>query len=462
MPVASQDPLRLLGHAAAGLRIDNLPPEVLQRAKQRVLDTLGCLVAGYDAGIADAIRSYVRAQGGKRVATLLPGGEKTTAALAGLAHATYIYGLELSDAAPRGTVHPGCEIISMALAVAEQCGCGGEAILPAVVAGYEIEIRFGYALHPSAYYRGWSTPGLFGPIGPAITAGHILGLDGTGLDNATGIALNLAPCATGRTSQASTAKWLIGGHACATGYLAAEMAMRGVKGMRDVVRGWMPVLSDKYFPERLTEGIAPDGTFTQWELLSGVVTKYYAAVGPLASAIEAAFELIRKHDIEAGDVEEIHAECMHRTAIFNTVHPDSDVSARGSLPYCLAVAICTRDPAQLLGPAYQSHALRDPAFSAMADRVRITENEDYERQYPARSLARITITLRGGVKHSMEIDRSEIGRYLRPTDADIEEKFRLIAAPVLGEAKTRKVVQLVQSMETLPNLSELMDALKPK
>ena len=34
-----------------------------------------------------------------------------------LAHAAYIFGLELSDAAPRGTVHPGCEIVSATLAI---------------------------------------------------------------------------------------------------------------------------------------------------------------------------------------------------------------------------------------------------------------------------------------------------------------------------------------------------------
>jgi len=113
------DPLALLGLAAASLRIETLPAEVVQRSKQRVLDTIGCLIAGYHAGIADAIRSYVLAQGGAPEATLLPGGQKTTVALAGLAHATYIHGLELSDAAPRATVHPGKEIIPAALALAE-------------------------------------------------------------------------------------------------------------------------------------------------------------------------------------------------------------------------------------------------------------------------------------------------------------------------------------------------------
>jgi 2-methylcitrate dehydratase PrpD len=57
----------------------------------------------------------------------------------------------LPDAAQRGTVHPGCEIVSVALAVAERAELGGAALLPAVVAGYETEIRFGRAIHPQAF-----------------------------------------------------------------------------------------------------------------------------------------------------------------------------------------------------------------------------------------------------------------------------------------------------------------------
>jgi 2-methylcitrate dehydratase PrpD len=461
MPDAlAPDALQILGRAAANLRLTDLPPEALQRSKQRLLDTLACLVAGYNEGVADEIRDYVRAQRSAGEATLLPGGEKTTAALAALAHAAYIFGLELADAAPRGTVHPGSEIVSIALAVAEQQGLGGAAILPALVAGYEIEIRFGRALHPSAFYKGWSTIGLLAVIGPAVTAGHLLGLDAQRMENAIAIALQLSPAATGRANQPGSVKWVLGGHACATALLAAEMAARGTTGSR-AVDAWLKIISEDAHPERLTEGIAPDGTFTQWELLSGVVTKYYAAPGPLAAPIEAMFALVVQHDIEPDAVEEIHAECTVRTAIFKEPHPSNGLAARGSLPYCLAVALCTRDPALLLGPGYRDEMLNDPALRAMAARVRVTASDHYESQYPARSLARISVKLRNGKTHSLEVDRSEIGRYLTPTDADIEAKFRMIAAPVLGEKKTRKVVELALAMENVEDLGELMKALQP-
>jgi len=453
------DTLQQLGRAAAGLRLTDLPAEGLQRAKQRVLDTLGCLVMGYHDGISSEIRDYVQAQGGRAEATLLPRGEKTTAALAGLAHAAYIFGLELSDAAPRGTVHPGSEIVSIALAVAERERLSGAAIIPALVAGYEIEIRFGRALHPSAFYKGWSTIGLLGILGPTVTSGHLLGLDAERMANAIGIALHLAPATTGRANQPGSVKWLVGGHACATGLLAAEMARRGTTGSR-AVDAWLKVISDDAHPQRLLEGIDADGRFTQWELLSGVVTKYYAAPGPIATPIEAMFMLLEKHAIRADDIERIDADCTRRTAIFSQPNPSDELEARGSLPHCLALAVCKRDPALLLGPGYREPMIQDPAIRAMAAKVRITANEAYESQYPARSLARITLHLRDGKSVSLEADRSEIRRYLEPTDADIEAKFRLIAQPVLGEQKTKRIVDIAFGLERAGDTRELMQAMQ--
>ena len=461
----SKDPkgetLIRLGRAAAGLQKQTLPAEVQMRAKQRVLDTLGCLVAGYNCGISDSIRSYVFAHGGSPDATLLPGGEKTSVALVALAHATYIHGLELSDAAPRGTVHPGNEIVPVALAMAERLKLGGREMIAAVTAGYEMEIRFGRSLFTSAFYRGWWTPGLFGPIGAAVTAASMLGLDATGMENTLGIVVNMLPTNMALANEeGESVKWLMGGQASQTGVMVAEMAARGVKGMRDVVSGFLPVIADQTYPERLLEGITDDDKFTIWEVALGIVTKHYATVGPLTSALDATFDLIAEHGITNDDIVELEANCMRRTAIFNTRHPANEIAARASLPYCLGVAMVTRDPAQILGPCFTTQMLNDPTIAAAADKVRITENEEYERLYPAQSLARVTITLKNGKKVSAEVDRSARGRYLTPTDADIEKKFRAIATSVLGSAKTDKVVQLVQHLEDVTDVTELVEALK--
>ncbi|MEI8035990.1 MAG: MmgE/PrpD family protein [Betaproteobacteria bacterium] len=454
--------LKTLAQASAALYTQTLPAEILWRAKQRVLDTLGCLVAGYEAGISSQIRDYVLSQGGKAESTLLPNGEKTTTALVALAHATYIFGLELADAAPRGTVHPGCEIVSVAMALAERQGSSGLALLAAIVAGYEVEIRFGRALHPHAFYKGWSTIGLLGAIGPAVTSAMLLKQDSDGIERTLGSVLSLLPAATGRVSQAGSVKWLVGGHACATGLMAAEMAGRGTQGSAQALNIWLPVISEKNAPERLTEGIDANGHFTQWELLSGVLTKYYATVGPIAAPLDAVFSLMKTHPIKAQDIKAIRINCTKRTAIFNNPAPDSDHTARASLPYCVAVAICTQDPAQLLGPAYEPSRLQDPTLLRMAQRVLISENEDYENQYPAHSLCNVSIQLQDDCEFSIEVDRTQNPRYLKPSDEDIEAKFRLIATPSLGTEKTERIIQLVKNLDALDNVQSIMEALRPE
>jgi 2-methylcitrate dehydratase PrpD len=314
---------------------------------------------------------------------------------------------------------------------------------------------------PSAFYRGWWTPGLWGGIGSAVTAAHLMQLNAVQMDNTLGIAVNMLPTAMIRANEeGETIKWLLGGQACAAGVLAAEMAARGVKGMRDVIGGFLPVIADKTLPERLTEGITDEGKFTFWEVAEGIVTKHYATVGPLFASLDAMFDLIAEHKLKADDVTAICVDAMKRTAVFNTVHPENDVAARGSLPFCLAVALHQQNPATLLGPAFRTEVLRDAAVRATASKVTIIENDDYERQYPARSLARLTLTLKNGKTVSAEVDRSERGRYLTPTDADIEGKTRLLSEPVLGKAKTDKLIELGRRFESLPDMKDLIDVLR--
>ena len=79
--------------------------------------------------------------------------------MAAFVHAACIHGLELSDVAPRGTVHPGNEIIPCALAIAERDHLPGKAVMAAIAAGYETEIRIGRSLFgPSGVHQAARPP----------------------------------------------------------------------------------------------------------------------------------------------------------------------------------------------------------------------------------------------------------------------------------------------------------------
>ena len=56
----------------------------------------------------------------------------------------------------------------------------------------------------------------------------------------------------------------------------------------------------------------------------------------------------------------------------------------------------------------------------------------------ARYLVRVTLRLRNSALYSREGYRGARNRHLTPMEQDIEEKFRLIATPVLGESNVDK------------------------
>lgn len=456
----STDPADALAAAAACLAYESLPEPVIRRAKQRILDLLGCLVAGYDTSLMAAPRRYAAACGGAPEATLLPGGEKTSAGLAALVHAMFICGPDLSDLAPRATCHPGDEIIPAALAMAEKHRTGGRALITAVVAAYEAEIRFGRSVFPGASYAGWWTPALFGTIGAAVAGAHLLGLDDAGMRDTIGIAANLAPTAMARANaEGSPAKLLMTGQACAAGLLAAEMSYQGMQGMRDVTGGWLSVISGNCVSDRLAEGIGPDCSFTDWEIL-GVLTRYYGTAGPLTPVLDAAFGLIGDHDLHSGEIVAIEVDATPRTARFDSSRPTTEIAARSSLQFCLALAFVTRDPGQLLGPGFHPANLRDPSLLRLADKISISRNDSYERQYPVRSLAQVVVHCRDGQVYSKECDRNENPRYMTPADADIEHKFRSVATPALGAPAADRVVALVARLEHLQDTGEILAALR--
>ena len=113
-------------------------------ARLHILDTLASIVACRDLAPARLARDFAIAQSGdarRSAATIL--GTTATAALgdAAFASAMAAHGAEINDFIPSAFVQPGPAVVSVALALAEQRGLSGEAVLRAVIIGYEHRSR---------------------------------------------------------------------------------------------------------------------------------------------------------------------------------------------------------------------------------------------------------------------------------------------------------------------------------
>ncbi len=154
-----------------------LPEDVIEWARQGVLDWLGVALAGAEDELTLALRDEAREEGGRPVATVLYHGDKTSPMLAALVNASMADALDFSDANPNMHGHTTPAIVAAALALAETKDASGRVLLEAIVAGIEAACRVGLLAH------GWLHPGGFHPtgttvvFGAAAAAAHLLGLD---------------------------------------------------------------------------------------------------------------------------------------------------------------------------------------------------------------------------------------------------------------------------------------------
>src|SRR5688500_18849174 len=112
---------------------------------------------------------------------------------AAMLNGTLAHSLDFDDTHGAASLHPSAPIVPAAFAAAEMAGADGRAVIAAIVAGYETQIRLSLALDPRAHYdRGFHPTATCGAFGAADAAGRLLGLDAAGIANAFGIVLSMS------------------------------------------------------------------------------------------------------------------------------------------------------------------------------------------------------------------------------------------------------------------------------
>src|SRR5919197_3737068 len=183
-----------LARYAATCRYEDFPPDVIERAKQCITDTVAVVMFGYDLPWSRMIVAFAEKNGaGGQSRILGRGAGRVHAPAAALANGALAHAFEMDNLTwPSTGVHPGATLLASALALAQERGIGGRDLIAAFVAGAEVMIRIGRATKHSNEGRGFHAPGTTGPFGAAIACGRLMNLDGERMRNALGIAGSLA------------------------------------------------------------------------------------------------------------------------------------------------------------------------------------------------------------------------------------------------------------------------------
>ena len=425
---AGHDTERLAAYAAA-LRYEDLPPAVVQRAKDTMCDTVGAIVYGADLPWSQMIIAQARqASAPGRCSIFGTGGDPVRATAAALANGAMTHAFELDNLTkPDSGSHPGATVFTAALALAQERGHSGRELLTAFVAGTEIMIRIGHATRHSNEARGFHAPGTTGPFGAAAACGRLMGFDAGRMTNALGIA---GSCAGGllefaHAGNGAMVKRLHMGRAAEGGVLAANLAAMGFTGPTSVLEGhygFLRVFCNEFDTPELTRGLG-----TEFFTLDTMIKRYACHI-TAHNPVEATLGLRDEYGFAAADVAAIVIAGNERMATTNNIPAPADMMlAQYSIPFSVALAL-HRDPVD--PRSFDETAVRDPAILDLASRVQMTAVPGQDR----RNLAvTVTVRLRDGRELSRQVTSFK-GTPERPlAREELREKFLLLTRRLPGD-----------------------------
>jgi 2-methylcitrate dehydratase PrpD len=448
-----------LGAYAAGLRYADLPPAVAAKAKECVLDALGCCLLGMTQPWTRMVLEMVMEQGGAPQASVLGTAHRTSASQAALVTATAGHGFELDDIHVQAHLHPGSLTVPVALAVGEMRGnLSGRDFLAAVVAGYEVALRVGLAATGSHFLRGYHFQGTCGAFGAAATAAHVLGLDAERTRHALGVAGSQA-AGLMAAQEGAMAKRMHGGRAAQSGVYSALLAARGFTGIPNVLEapygGFLSAFTDTAQPSHLTEGYG-----ARWEILK-VGYKPYASAASTHTALYSLYSIMKENGLKAGDIGEIHLHCSSmavKHCAWDYV-PQGVTSAQMSLYYTLAAM--AHDGEVLTGQFAESR-LSDPQLLAFMRRIRIEADPQYDKGGDlTRHQSRMAVTTTDGRRFEKDAPLRKGSPDFPMTTEERHTKFRRLASAALPAAKVEGIIREVESLDGAASIAPLIALLKP-
>lgn len=429
---------RALVDFVRGLDAKGLPDRVVRQACRAVLDLLGVAVAGARSPMGRIGARFAHRHYAAGPATVIGSARRLAAVGATWANGIAASALDLDDGHRLAMGHPGAAVIPAALAVAETTGAGGREFLAAVVAGYEVAVRASVARVPAYKERQYST-GIWGALGAAAAAGTLLRLDAATLQSALGTAASHGPFPpAGPMANYSMTKEVIG-WAGMTGCAAALLARDGFVGPEDVFD-----YSGRWDIAVLTAGLGEPDRYA----ILGAYVKPHAVCRWAHPAVDAVLELAERHSLGPAEIERVHVEGFYELSRLLEYAPRTVVGAQFSLPFALGLALCYR---RVGLPEVSEANLTNPEVLAVGRKVEVTVDPDLARQFPAKTVARVTLaTSRGEYRTTVEYPRGNPENPM--SDDELAEKFRTLATPGLGETGWRALRDAIRELPEAPDV----------
>jgi 2-methylcitrate dehydratase PrpD len=440
----------------AGLTLDRLPADVVERTRFLVLDLVGNIVrARHDAESTSSFLGAVRAMGmAAGNAGVFGDAARYTPAGAAFLNGALAHSLDFDDTHAAGSLHPGAPVIPAALAAAEMVGASGPDVLAAIVAGYEITCRVALALPAGEHYdRGFHPTATCGAFGAAAAAARVFGLDADGVAGALGTVLSQAAGSLQFLVNGAWTKRFQVGWAATNGLMAASLVREGFKGAAEALEGkhgFMRAYAPNPRPERAVQDLG-----TVFELMHTAV-KPYPSCRYGHAGIDAALALRAANDIRPQDITAVRLGLPRAGMLLvglppeQKADPQNVVDGQFSGPFVISAALAT---GQMGWDSYG--LLRDPTVRALLPKITCAFDPEIEAEFPTNMSGKLTIEAAGQrYEQKVVVPKGEPSNFL--SEAELRAKFAGLTEAVLGAERAARLADAVLGMAATHDVSGLI------
>lgn len=443
---------------AANTRYEDIPADVLERARIHILDGLGLAVASGRFPFAAPVLAAVR-ELGDGPCTVIGTTRKATLRDAAMANGVLIHGLDYDDTHLQAIVHPTSAVLPAVLAIAEQRNLTGREVLTAFCIGMEVAIRIGAAINGGMHHTGFHATGVIAHFSSAVAAGCLTGATERQHVDALGIAGSTASGIQVFLEEGAWTKRLHPGWAAAGGITAATLARHGFVGPGRVLEGRFGLFQTHLheWTKDIVEHYLTDGFGEIW-MMADTALKPYPVCHFIHGAADAAQEIytdIAGTEIEsvdiflAGDTMKIVAEPIeHKRRAKN------EYEAKFSAPFVVATALLK---GRFGLPDLTDDAIADPAVQALA--ARCTCHVDPDSLFPEYFSGGVLVRLADGRELSRYVPVNSGAGSRRMTLDETTRKFLQNTGMVIDETRALAVRDAVTGLETT-QIADLMARLR--
>lgn len=423
---------------AAGLGYDDLPEQALWTLRRSFLDTMGVAAIGATTELSDIARRVapmIFGAGGAGASQMLMDGRVVSPTGAAMAGAFTIDSVDAHDGTTPCKGHAGSAIFPAMIAMAQASGrqIDGREFATILAAAYEVSYRAGLVQHATC--ADYHTSGAWTAVGVAAAGAKLLGGGVEQIRQAAGIGEYHGPrsqmmrCIDHPSMVRDGVGW-----GAPSGVTAAYLAMEGFTGA--------PALTCEG-----EEGAAFWADLgSGWRLIDHTHYKAYPCCRWAHPSLDAVQAMMRDNDLRHEQIEGVEIRTFHYATRLAGQEPQNQDEFAYAIAFPVAAMIVR---GQVGVDELSAEALRDPDVLRVSRAVTLIDDPEMTRISTDKRWAQVTLVLKDG-RRIQDAPRTPRGDADLPlSDAEILQKYHLLSAPILGQARAEEIAAMSQEFDSL-------------